>query len=148
LATIPADTDLDVQNKSRQAGRPTARNVVQIAREFHQHLMRPEVKGYKQIAEQFGVTKASVSHYLSILRRLPQGFVEWLGKCDDSVILAYLTERRLRPVTRLPRSEQIRWLREVATKIGGSVSDLDELREVLSGYERPLSRGRTGHAHD
>ena len=129
LALKPSDRGSEALNK---VSRPIARNPIQIAREFHHCLMSPEVKGYKQVAEQFGVTKASISHYLSILQRLPQEFVEWLERCDTSVVLAHFTESRLRPVTRLPRSEQIRWLTKVASQLDATISEIDELLEVLS----------------
>ena len=130
-AIIPADASLGDQDKSRLAAHPIGRNVVQIAREFDRHLMRPGTKGYKQVAEQIGVTKARVSHYLAILHRLPQEFVEWLEDCFDPVVLAYFTERRLRPVTRLPRSEQVRWLRQAAGELDGAGSRVDELLDIL-----------------
>ena len=109
------------------------RNVVQMAREFDEIAMRPGINGYKQVAEQFGVTKATVSHYLSILRRLPQEFVEWLGNCDDPAVLTYFSERRLRSITRLPKSEQLRWLRATAGQLLGEASAVVKLLERLDG---------------
>ena len=93
--------------------------------------MRPGTKRYKQVAEQIGVTKARVSHYLAIFHRLPSEFVEWLDDCNDPVVLAYFTERRLRPVTRLPGLEQVRWLREAVSELDGAGSKVDELLDIL-----------------
>ena len=130
-AVIPADASLGDQDESRLAARPIGRNVVQIAREFDRQLMRPGTKRYKQVAEQIGVTKARVSHYLAILHRLPPEFVEWLEDCFDPVVLAYFTERRLRPITRLSRLEQVRWLREAASELDGAGTKADELLDIL-----------------
>lgn len=116
-----------------------ARNVVQIARGFNEFSIRPEVQGYQQIAEHFGVTKATVSHYLSILQRLPQAFVTWLEKCDDSSVLSFFTERRLRPVTRWSRSAQMRWLCRVLSQLNDAGFEVDELKVTLRDGERDFS---------
>ena len=31
---------------------------------------------------------------------LPLDFIDWLGACDDQEVLRFLTERRLRPITK------------------------------------------------
>ena len=51
------------------------KNVVHVARQYQAFLDRDDVVGYKQVAERFGVTKASISQYLGILNRLPEDFL-------------------------------------------------------------------------
>ena len=46
----------------------------------------------KQVAEHFGVSRATVSRYTALLIRLPADFVEWLEGCDDSDVLRNFTK--------------------------------------------------------
>lgn len=52
--------------KIRAANTPT-RNVIKVAREYKAFLARPEVYGYRQVAENFGISKVMVSYYLTLL---------------------------------------------------------------------------------
>lgn len=38
---------------------------------------------------------------MAILTRLPASFIEWLENCPDKLVLAFFSERRLRPVTKV-----------------------------------------------
>lgn len=116
--------------KSRRPKRPSPRNVVRVAQEYNRFLSRHEVTGYRQVAEHFGVTKARVSHYLSVLQ-LPQGFLSWLEKCNDPIILNYFTERRLRSMIRSPGLEQVQRLSEAASHLDIADADRAELLNVL-----------------
>ena len=74
----------------------------------------PSFQTYSQIAEHFGVSRATVAYYLALLTRLPSSFVTWLRDCNDPGILSYFTERRLRPLTRIDdATEQAARLRQM-----------------------------------
>ena len=62
-------------------------------------------KSYADAAQEFGVTKVTVCHYTSLVRRLPQDFVRWLEAQDDPQVLGCFRECRLRPITRLESDE-------------------------------------------
>jgi hypothetical protein len=67
-----------------------------------------------QVAEHFGVSRATVSYHIALVTRLPRGFIDRLRQCDDPDILSYFTERRLRPVTRVvDRDQQSAMLEEM-----------------------------------
>ncbi len=67
-----------------------------------------------EVAGHFGLSRAMVSYHLSLLRRLPPDFVEWLEGNEDPAVLSFFTERRLRPVCRIANTdEQVKRLREM-----------------------------------
>ena len=44
-----------------------APNAISTARRFREYLDRPDMTGNRQVADHFDVTKATVSHYLSLI---------------------------------------------------------------------------------
>ena len=48
-----------------------------------------------------GCSKALVSYHLSLLKRLPASFVEWMREVEDPVALRVLTQRQLRYASRM-----------------------------------------------
>jgi hypothetical protein len=110
-------------------------NAISTARKFRDYLDRPDTNGFRQVADHFDVTKARVSHYLSLLRFLPADFVEWLGACDDPAVLSQFNERRLRPLLHLPRASQLEALKSIADGLskylGEDHSVLSDLYSVL-----------------
>lgn len=56
---------------------------------------------YADLASAKGITKARISQMIAVCRRLPKEITEFLIETDDPSILAYFTERRLRPLTRM-----------------------------------------------
>jgi hypothetical protein len=82
-------------------GRQARENPIRIADRIQQQARLPSSGTYAQLAAHFGISRAMVAYHLALLTRLPADFVTWLRACDDPGILGVLTERRLRPVTRL-----------------------------------------------
>ena len=60
-----------------------------------------------EVAEIFGISRARVTQCLNLLK-LPPVIVGFLEANDDTAILHYFTERRLRPLTRLA-DDQEKW---------------------------------------
>lgn len=129
-------------------------NTVKVARKYQNFLERPEVLGYQQAAKKFGVSKPVVSMYMAILTRLPASFIEWLENCSDKLVLAFFSERRLRPVTRVEGEvEKVKALRVLLNQCVEELEEenqsLEKLRVVLgtdlmpsdsSGYPQPKGR--------
>lgn len=109
-----------------------ARNAIRVARRFDDWLQSVGDRSYAKVAEHFGVSRPMVCYHIALVRRLPQDFVEWLEANQDPAVLAYFTERRLRPVAKLSDGEaqvtalgdMIRELQQssAGTKIPGFVS--------------------------
>ena len=93
------------------------KNVVHIARQYQAFLNRDDVVGYKQVAERFGVTKASISQYLGILNRLPEDFVGWLENCDDQALVAFFWKKKLNVIAKQSSEQHNQLLLAEARKI-------------------------------
>ncbi|TWT58322.1 hypothetical protein KOR42_16960 [Thalassoglobus neptunius] len=91
--------------KIRAANNPT-RNVIKVAREYEAFLARPEVYGYRQVAQNFSISKVMVSYYLTLLNRLPADFISWLENCEEELPLTFFSLKRLRPVTMLDEPDR------------------------------------------
>ena len=76
-------------------------NPIHIADRFVARYALPSVATYAEVAAHFGVTSATVSHYVALVERLPEKFVKWLREVNDAAQLRRLTERRLRPIARI-----------------------------------------------
>ena len=124
-----------LQTSQRQYRRVT--NAISTARRFREYLDRPDTTGYRQVADHFDVTKATVSHYLSLLRFLPSDFVEWLGTCDHPVVLSQFNERRLRSLLQLQRTSQLEALKSIADRPS---KHLDEDSSVISDLRSLLGQ--------
>jgi len=108
-------------------------NAIKFARKYTNFLDRPEVIGYRDAAKKFGVSKAIVSLHVAIITRLPEPFIEWLENCKDKLVLAFFSERRLRPVTRTEGEDQ---------KITGLLGLIDECERQLEEENRSLNQAR------
>jgi hypothetical protein len=107
-------------------------NAVKVARKYQKFLERPEVLGYQQAAKKFGVSKPVISTYLAILNRLPTSFVEWLENCPDKLVVAFFSERRLRPVTRIEGDrEKVNVLRALLNQCLGELEEENQALERL-----------------
>ena len=112
--------------KIRAANNPT-RNVIKVAREYEAFLARPEVYGYRQVAQKFGISKVMVSYYLTLLNRLPVDFISWLEACEEELPLTFFSLKRLRPVTMLDepdrRPELVALARKLIEEMEGEPSE-------------------------
>ena len=83
-------------------------------------------------ADAFRVSKATVCYYSALIKRLPVELVTWLERTEDPRVLGFLTERRLRPITRLVGDNQILRLKSVLSTFSNELSDDDRLAEELN----------------
>ncbi|MFC1838419.1 hypothetical protein ACFL1N_02480 [Thermodesulfobacteriota bacterium] len=60
----------------------------------------PDFK-YKDVADEFGVSKARVSQMVAIVKKLPEKIIDCFLRGDLSDEIRYFTERKLRPLTLL-----------------------------------------------
>ncbi len=56
---------------------------------------------YKNVADEFDITKARVSQMIAIVKKLPQEITNYFMSNNESLDLSYFTERKLRPLTLL-----------------------------------------------
>jgi hypothetical protein len=97
-----------------------------VARRFEEQLERVGGRSYARVGEYFGVSRVTVCYHISLLRRLPEDFVQWLESQTDPNLLLYFTEHRLRPVYRLvDHGEQVRRLAEM-------IQETDELPKITT----------------
>jgi len=87
------------QRLERDAQRP---NPIARADAYVELLELGAAKTRAEVAKTFGVSTAAVSYHIALIERLPVEFVSWLRTVDDVATLTALTERRLRPLTRIP----------------------------------------------
>ena len=112
-------------------------NAVKVARKYQKYLARPDVLGYRDAAKKFGVSKAIVSMQMAVVTRLPQPFVEWLENCKDKLVLAFFSERRLRPAIRTDGDPDkvvrlLRLIDECERQLEEENRSLNEARSILA----------------
>jgi hypothetical protein len=56
---------------------------------------------YKNVADEFNITKARVSQMIALVKKLPKEIIDFFMSNNDSLDLSYFTERKLRPLTLL-----------------------------------------------
>ncbi len=122
------------------------KNVIKVARQYEEYLLRTEVLGYRDVADHFGVTKPTVSYYRALLHRLPDDFVSWLESCKDPQVLAFFSQKRLRPITRIDQTMQRAALRaeadRLATDLDGESDVVSELLRLLDDETLPTPKPR------
>ena len=105
-----------------QQRREARKNPIRVARRFQAELERPSVNTFAQIADHFGVTRASVSQYITVATRLPEDFVAWLEGFNDPEFLAHFSLRRLLAIARVEdRDDQKRQLEELVEAVSDSI---------------------------
>ena len=129
-----------------RAEKGKVKNVIKVARQYEEYLLRPEVLGYRDVADHFGVTKPTVSYYRALLNRLPDDFVSWLESCDDPQVLAFFSQKRLRPITRIDQTMQRAALlteaERLAADLDGESDVVSELRRLLDDETLPTPKPR------
>lgn len=70
---------------------------------------------------------------MAVLTRLPEPFVEWLENCKDKLVLAFFSERRLRPAIRTEGDDQ---------KVAGLLGLIDECERQLEEENQQLNQAR------
>lgn len=112
--------------------RADPRNPLQYARQFDDFLSANGQFTMQAAADAFRVSKATVCYYSALIKRLPVELVTWLERAEDPRVLGFLTERRLRPITRLVGDNQILRLKSVLSTLSNELSDDDRLAEELN----------------
>ena len=93
---------------------------------------------FAQIADHFGVTRASVSQYITVATRLPEDFVAWLEGFSDPEFLARFSLRRLLAIARVEdRDDQMRQVEELVEAVSDSILVQDSNRDPHWPAERP-----------
>ena len=80
--------------------RADPRNALQYARQFDDFMSANGHFTIQAAADAFRVSKATVCYYSALIKRLPVELVTWVERTEDPRVLGFLTERRLRPITR------------------------------------------------
>ncbi len=91
---------------ARKKKKKPTENPIHIARKYLEEHQDGLGLTYSSIGKKFGVSRAEVCYHIALVKRLPAEFVTWLEQCDDPKPLRVLTERRLRPVTKLKETDQ------------------------------------------
>ena len=90
---------------------------VALALAFQQMMEDGEVNNQSDIAQKTGLTRARVTQVLNLLK-LPDSVIQELGAFCDEAQIAFYTERRLRPITRIKNTrEQINAFRRLRAQI-------------------------------
>ena len=63
-------------------GRQGRENPIRVAERFREQFDRAKYRTYAQLADHFGVTRATVTHYMALITKLPDDFVAWLRGSD------------------------------------------------------------------
>ena len=119
------------------------KNVISVAKIYRSYLERDDVLGYRQVAEHFGVTKATISYYLKFLT-LPADFVNWLGKESHPVVLAHFGMKVLRNTAALDKALQSDHLISEAEKVRAELFKIKEPVDVIDGLIAILSCDSVG----
>jgi hypothetical protein len=73
---------------------------------------------YKNVADEFNITKARVCQMIAILKKLPQEIKDYFMNNNESLDPSYFTERKLRPLTLLKSDKvKIDMFREIKESI-------------------------------
>lgn len=108
-------------------------NPIRVAERLREEFDRAKYRTYAQLADHFGVTRATVTYYMALLTKLPDDFVAWLRSSDDPEVLGCFCERRLRPIARLGSDHaKVIALRHLVRE--GVESGLDDARSAPARY--------------
>ena len=87
--------------KALEAAKRIPVNPIHVGRRYADEHLDGHGMTYGGIGRKYGVSRAEVCYHVALVKRLPEEFVSWLGQCNDPDVLRVLTERRLRPITKL-----------------------------------------------
>ena len=86
------------------------------------------VRTYAQAAEIIGVSRERVYQLTSLVTKLPPRIKDFLAGTEDSAVLRFFTERRLRPLTMVSDGEaQMTQFAELLAAAKEGSSDADEI---------------------
>lgn len=83
------------------------RNPIAVAQEWQRRLTNGDCSSPAELARKLGVSRARVTQVLRVLRLAPE-VLDALADLGDPLSAPIVTERRLRPIVRLPAEEQRR----------------------------------------
>ena len=107
--TFRAVFRLDVLPNGRKPGKNKPKrsylNPVILAREWEKMLRSGEYASQTALARKLGVSRVRVTQVLNLLRLAPE-VLERIAGLGDPLTSPIMTERKLRPLVNLPRTEQ------------------------------------------
>jgi len=81
-----------------------------------------EVNNQSDLARKVGLTRARITQVLNLLK-LPDSVIRNLCSVSEPKSIAFFSERRLRSITRLPRTkEQLKAFRDLEKRAAGIVT--------------------------
>jgi hypothetical protein len=148
-ASIPTGKMLSLRDwrsflrKSKSVER---KNPILEGRRYLEFLEQNPGLTYKNVADEFDITKARVSQMIAIVKKLPQEITNYFMSNNDSLDLTFFTERKLRPLTLMKsdkvKIEMFREIRESipAPKVLFSLTYFgDSQNTLLSSYKHTSS---------
>ena len=122
LGKKPASLPINKVPTAREMATATAisqrRNPIQEALDYQEHLEASSTGTYKEVAAHFGVTGARVCQMLALLKKLPRVILDEFLDAADQGAMAHITERSLRPLTRMD-SDEAKVSKFMEMKMGG-----------------------------
>jgi hypothetical protein len=111
-------TDKRITKRLLKEAKPTVCKLSPLAEamKYAEVLKEPSIVSKTQIAKMFGVSRARVCQMLNLLD-LDYSIVNYLCTTKNSKEGNYFTERRLRPLTCLPKQEQLEVFKRFLRKI-------------------------------
>jgi hypothetical protein len=94
------------QRESRQLETPLLSHLLAKAEEFQGHLDRGEVLNRAELARREGMSTVRVGHLLALLKLHPR-IREAIRALPPGTSRRVISERKLRPLTRLPWEQQL-----------------------------------------
>lgn len=102
------------------AGKAKKKNPVLEGHRYLEFLEQNPGLTYKNVADEFNITKARVSQMIAIVKKLPQEITDYFMNNNESLGLSYFAERKLRPLTLMKSDEaKIEMFREIKESFSG-----------------------------
>ena len=105
-------------------------NPIHKARAFLDVFDRDGASTYAEVAKILGVSPPRVHQLISLQTSLPSEITDFIAQTTDPTVLRHFTERRLRPLTKLPSDEDK--LRTFEDMLSVLLADQHELMEELA----------------
>jgi hypothetical protein len=104
FSTDKAISQRDWTRSLRQEREPI--NAVQAGFRLVEFLNDNPQATYDVLADYAGITKARVCQMIALCKRLPSEITDFLMNTDESEVLKFFTERRLRPLTLMATDDE------------------------------------------
>ena len=81
--------------------KPVPKNIVAEALKIKAFLTEDPQRTYLHASQRFKVTKARISRLMKIADVLPQGFVDYMGRCEDQTLVKQFSGKILLRIANL-----------------------------------------------